>query len=297
MSSARDMGLCLALLAGCSPEPETIGRIPAATDTDEATTTTDDTTGSTSENTEGTSAGTTVTIRVRATATPITHDDPWSGQTPRDHFAGIRSLTLIDESGRHPALEVFDLSPEHVEAGWNDGDETTIAVIPVESLAYGTFSRARVGISHLRFTVDATVHAMGLSAAGEVRALQVLSDGTVLDGQVRDRGWWRYVFHFAGMQFPAGGDTGAPVAEPPSGGPIEVVVEDDETVVYFPVGILVDPTVQHDVAAVLEVNVHESFRWEDLDEPDYAPGVFDAAPPAFEPIRQLGVNSYTLGFE
>jgi hypothetical protein len=290
-------------LHACAPEAETVGRLPTATEPDETSVSSGDehgTDGSTSaaddELTDGMS-GPTVTIRVRAEATPVVHDDPWSGQTPRDYFAGIRSLTLIDESGRNGDLLVFDVSPDHVEAGWNDGDETTVAQIPVDSLAYGTFTRARVAVSHLRFTVDTTVHAMGISAAGEVRAVQVLSDGTVLDGTTRDRGWWRYVFHFAGMQFPAGADSGAPVTEPPPGGAIEVVVEGGETAVYFPASVLVDPTVQNDVNVVLEVNVHESFRWEDQDEPDYAAGVFDASPPSFEPIRQLGVNSYTLSFE
>jgi hypothetical protein len=308
-TSACRLALSLALIGsgvathGCRPQPETIGRLPTGTDADDTFSSSgdvDDTSGDTGA-TEATSTQdvpqTTVTIRVRATATPVVHDDPWSGQTPRDYFAGIRSLTLIDESGQDPDLLVFDLSPDHVEAGWNDGDETTVAQLPVESLTYGTFTRARVAVSHLRFTVDTTVHAMGLSAAGEVQATQVLSDGTMLDGQVRDRGWWRYVFNFAGMQFPTGGESGAPVTEPPAGGAIEVVVEGDETVVYFPASVLIDPTVQNDVSAVLEVNVHEAFRWQDLDEPEYAPGVFDASPPAFEPIRQLGVNSYTLGFD
>lgn len=294
---------CLALaLVACQPGAETLGRLPIGTETSGtslASSSDDDETVAMSGSDEEATGEpqTTVTIRVRATAAPVVHDDAWAGQTPRDYYAGLRSLTLIDETGRHPDLVVFDLGPDHVEAGWNDGDESTIAVVSVDSLHYGTFTRARVGVSHLRFTVDATIHAMGIAAAGEIEAIQVLSDGTELDGQVRDRGWWRYVFHWAGMQFPAGGETGAPVAQPPPGGAIEVVVEGDETAVYFPASVLVDPTVQNDVTAALEVNVHESFRWEDQELPGYASGVFDAAPPELEPIRQLGVNSYTLHFE
>ena len=296
----------LSVLAGCRPEPETIGALPQTTEAEPTSSSPSGTEDGDDEDTAATTqtgesstgaSGVTVTIRVRATADPFTHDDPWSGQTARDFFAGIRSLTLIDDSGRHDDLHVFDLSPDYVEAGWNDGDDTILAVVPAEALTYGTYSRARVGVSHLRFTVDTTVHALGIVAAGEVVAAQVLSDGTTLDGQTRDRGWWRYVFHFAGMQFPLGGEDGAPVTQPPPGGAIEVVVEGNETAVYFPTSLLVDPTVQNDVNAVLEVNVHEAFRWQDLDEPDYTVGVFDASPPDFEPIRQLGVNHYGLGFE
>jgi hypothetical protein len=204
---------------------------------------------------------------------------------------------LFDTDGDGALLTVFDYAPEHVAASHVPGDDTVVAEVPVASLTAGTYERARVVLSHLTFDVDATVHVAGFAAAGEVSALQVLSDGTTLDDAVHDRGYWRYVFHYAGMDFPVGGEDGAPVAEPPPGGPFEVIVAEGETGIEFPVSILIDLGIEQDVDVVLVVNIHEAFRWEDQPDEGYTEGVFDATPPQFEPIRGAGANTYTLGYE
>lgn len=294
----------------CATEPETIGALPTetgassgSTGDDPSAASVDSTSGGQTGSGDGTSstgsAGPVVRVHVRATAQRWPHSDGLSGQTPRASSAGIRSLTLKDTTGRVPDLVVFDHAPEHVAAGFDDGDDTVLAEVPAASLPAGTFDRARVALSFVRFTVDATVHVSELDVPGEVEATQVLADATDLDGATHDLGWWRWVFSAAGSgRFPVGGDSGSPIEMLPEGGPLEMVVEGGETVVYFPVTVLVDPGVTSDVDAILEVNVHESFRWEDeRRDPAYTRGAFDARPPAFEPIGKLGVNGWTLVLE
>jgi hypothetical protein len=303
----------LAIAVGCATEPETIGALPtegtsaettgsgpdpdATLATSEADGATADTAATATADTTG-AAGPVVRVHVRATAERWPHTDGLSGQTPREFSAGIRSLTLLDTSGRAAELLVFDHAPAHVVAGFDDGDDTILAEVTAASLPAATFDRARVALSFVRFTVDATVHVADLSVPGEVAATQVLADATDIDGDTRDLGYWQWVFVAGANRFPVGGDTGSPVEMLPPGGPLEMAIEDGETVVYFPVSVLVDPSVSSDVDAVLEVNVHESFRWQDeARDAAYAEGVFDARPPAFEPLGKLGVNSWTLMFD
>jgi hypothetical protein len=47
----------------------------------------------------------------------------------------------------------------------------------------------------------------------------------------------------------------------------------------------------------VEVNMSESFRWEDQALPGYTAGVYDTTPTSFEPIRRFGANSYVLTYE
>lgn len=304
-------------VAGCSPSAETIGALPStgsdstgsgsaasASSTDAASTGLQDSDASTTAasgdaTSSGEVVGPVVRVHVAATTDPWPHADGLSGQTPREGSVGIRSLTLLDSTGRTGDLLVFDHAPAHVVAGLDDGDDTVVAEVAATDFPSATFDRARVAISFLRFTVDATVHVDALDVAGEVAAVQVLADDTELDGDTHDRGWWRWVFSAgAGGRFPVGGDTGSPIETLPAGGPLEMAVENGETVVYFDVSVLVDPGVEADVDVALRLNVHESFRWEDLArDPAYAEGVFDARPPGFEPIRRLGANGWMLEFQ
>ena len=299
------VGVC-----GCATEAETIGALPteatSATsgsegDTAAPTTAADGAVdaGATGDASSGTgAAGPVVRVHVRATAERWPHTDGLSGQTPRESSAGIRSLTLLDTSGRVADLVVFDHAPAHVVAGFDDGDDTILAEVAAADLPAATFDRARVALSFVRFTVDATVHVADLSVPGEVAATQVLADATELDGATHDLGFWRWVFSAGGSgRFPVGGDSGSPIEMLPPGGPLQMAVENGETVVYFPVSVLVEPSISADVDAILEVNVHDSFRWTDEGrDAAYTAGVFDARPPAFEPIGKLGVNSWTLVF-
>ena len=52
-----------------------------------------------------------------------------------------------------------------------------------------------------------------------------------------------------------------------------------------------------DLTLVLEVNMHESFRWMDEPTAGFTDGVFDATPTTFEPVLQFGANSFALTVE
>jgi hypothetical protein len=57
------------------------------------------------------------------------------------------------------------------------------------------------------------------------------------------------------------------------------------------------PGIDADVDMVFGVNHHESFRWEDVVGDGYAEDVFDTEPPAYEPIRQFGANSFAISVD
>jgi len=237
-------------------------------------------------------AGPTVYIHVRATAAPFDHQDEWSGQTPANHVNGIRAFSLLRDRDDPSPLLVFDHGSGYVEAGYDDGDDTIVGSAPNSSLEAGVYTFGRVTLSHLRYRVEATMHAAGRDLPGVFDNVQVLSDGTEIDGEIRDRGWFRYVFQVAGMSFPIEGDDGAPVPTAPIGAPMETSIAGGSTRLLFPVHIVIDPSWPDDVHEVIEFNVFESFRWEDQEGDGYAVGVFDTTPVAYEPVRRFGANSY-----
>ena len=61
--------------------------------------------------------------------------------------------------------------------------------------------------------------------------------------------------------------------------------------------LAVTPDVASDIDIVLEVNMHESFRWQDQEELGFAAGVFDTVPTAFEPVMRFGANEFALSLE
>ena len=126
--------------------------------------------------------------------------------------------------------------------------------------------------------------------------MQVLSDGTSIDGELRDHGYFEYAFEAGSMSFPLSG-TDAPVPAWSGAGGFSVAFEDGEWAYYFPVDLAIDPELDGDLAVVLEVNMHESFRWSDQASPDFAAGVFDTTPSSFEPVMRFGANAFELSIE
>jgi len=62
----------------------------------------------------------------------------------------------------------------------------------------------------------------------------------------------------------------------------------------LPVQVAIDPDVGLDPEVLLELNVHESFRWQDQSAPRYTSKVFDTTPNTFEPVMAFGANAFTL---
>ena len=57
--------------------------------------------------------------------------------------------------------------------------------------------------------------------------------------------------------------------------------------------LVVDPDMATEQEALLELNVHESFRWQDQATAGFARSVFDTTPTTFEPVTAFGANSST----
>ncbi len=232
-------------------------------------------------------------IHMRATTEPFSHDDELSGQTPLEHVSGVRRLELLKDASDPDPFVVFDLGQDFVEVDYADGADVIAHSLPAAELPAGTYTLARVVHSHVRYRIAATLHYQGLDLPGELDNVQVLSNGTMLDGVLRQAGWYEYVFVTGGQEFPATGDD-APVPEWSNTGGFSVTVEDGAWTYQFPVLLPLSPDVTEDVDVVLEVNMFESFRWRDLDEPDYAPGVFDTTDTTFEPVLRFGANGYSV---
>ncbi len=232
----------------------------------------------------------TVFVHLVASHAPVEHAAATSGQTPRDWVSGIRSLHLLRTEDDPDPFLVFSHGDGFVEASYADGADTIVGSAPIASLAPGTYTWARAVHTHVRFTIDATLHAGFGPMPGELEDLIVLSDRTTLDGVEHARGDYRFAFTTAGRTFPTEG-TGYEIPPVPGGG-FSTRIEDGETAYYFPVYLVVTDELTTDVHLMFDVNVHEGFRWTDTDAPEYAADVFDITSVGTEPIVQAGANRY-----
>lgn len=244
----------------------------------------------------GSATGPNIEIHLRSSTAPFNHMDGLAGQTPTAHTSGIRSLTLYRTMGDPQPLEVSDLGQNSVEVDYADGADTLVYTAKASDMPQATFTIARVVHTYVKYRVAATMHYMGFVIPGEFDNMQVMSDGTLVDGQLRDAGYYEYTFNGANQSFPISGSN-APIPEYDAGGGFSVVFEDGEWAYYFPVNLPVTPDISDDVSVVLAVNMHESFRWQDESMPDYMTNVFDVTPTSFEPVLRFGANSFSLTLE
>lgn len=244
----------------------------------------------------GAAASASIEIHLRASTAPFNHQDGLAGQTPTVYESGIRSLRLLRAADDPDPVTVFDLGQGSVSASYADGADTLVYTARARDLPKATFTVARVVHAWTRYQIDATMHTNGLAAPGSFDNLQVLSDGTEVEGVVRDAGYFEYSFTTAGMTFPVSGSD-APVPAYQGAGGFSVRVENGEYAFYFPVDLPVDPDLTTDLSVVFLVNTHEAFRWEDQATAGFTDGVFDTTPTTFEPVKQLGANSFTLSLE
>lgn len=236
-----------------------------------------------------------VYVHLRATHAVVPHSPSTSGQTPRDWRSGIRSLHLLRDADDQEPVLIFSHGDGYVEASYDDGADTVVGSAAIADLPTGTFTIGRAVHTHVRFTIDATVHTPLGPAPGELEGLLALSDRVSLDGTERARGWYRAIFRTAGMEYPSE-RSGYEIA-PASGGGFTVAVEDGETAYYFPILLTVSNDIEDDVQLVFEVNVHEGFRWTDQDMTGYTAGTFDTTAVATEPVVQAGANSFAYAVE
>lgn len=241
-------------------------------------------------------AGPTLYFHVRTSKAGFTHTDGYAGQTARAAKQGIRSLRLLRSASDPAPLLVFDHGKGFVEAGYVAGDDTVVGQAKVASLTAGDFKIAHVAVTHSRFVVASTMHTLGAAIAGDFDCVQTLSDGVDIDGVTRARGWYRYTFLAGGKSYPTEG-TGAPLPTSPATGGFVLRTEGGASYYEMAVDVRVDPAAKTDLHVVVEVNMSESFRWEDQALAGYAPSVYDTTPTSFEPIRRFGANTYAVKVE
>jgi hypothetical protein len=167
---------------------------------------------------------------------------------------------------------------------------------PLSRVPAGTYTRAQVVVTHSRFTVSSTMHPGMGAFPGDFDCVQALSDGTEIDGQVRSRGWYRYVFVAGGMSFPQEG-ANAPLPAQATTGGFTMKTNGGETYYEIDVNLVVPPAMDRDVTVVMAVNMHEAFRWQDQALPGYLPNVYDTTPVSFEPVMRYGANTFALAVE
>ena len=239
------------------------------------------------------SSGVTVAIHMRSSAEPFAHQDVLAGQTASAHKSGVRSLTLLRDMNDPSPFEVFDFGQEAAEVDYAPGASTLVFEADAATFPEANFTIARVVHSYVKYSVDATMHNAGFVVPGRFDNMQVLSDGSLVDGELYDAGHYEYTFVAGGMSFPATGEN-APIPEWQSSGGFSVVFENGEWAYYFPVSLPTSPALPADMNVILEVNMHESFRWSDQQAPNYEPGVFDVTPTSFEPVQKFGANAFSV---
>ncbi len=241
--------------------------------------------------------GPTVTIHVRATQAPVSQVPGTSGQTPVTQRMAFKSLTLYTSEADPTGYQVFDLGAAGVEVGLDDKNDTVLTRLPVRSLKAGKYTFARAGVTSVKFKVKATMHNLGFILPGEFDNMQALSDGAVLGGQARKKGWYRYTFSATGIPPQSVEGDNAPLPQSSGRGGIRLEDGPGGMVYAFPIDLVIDPGVTVDLKAIWEVNTHENFRWTDLRVVNYAAGVFDSTPTVSEPVVSFGANSGRLFWE
>lgn len=243
------------------------------------------------------SAGPFVSVHVRATQAPFAHLPSTVGQTPSLQRMAWKSLTLYASKDDPNGYRVFDHGTAPVEGGLGDGDDTVLAKLPIKGLRAGHYGYARVEVSYVKYNVATDMHSLGFVLPGTFENVQVLANGTMLDGQRRDKGFYRYTFKSASLapQTVEGND--APIPQTTGAGGISLESGPNGLVYAFPIDMTIDLGVSHDLHAIFEVNTHENFRWIDQSVPGYSAGRYDTTPTSFEPVVSFGANAARLYWE
>ncbi len=140
-----------------------------------------------------------VAVRIGATTESYPHADGLSAQTARNVSGGISSLVLFRDADDLAPLVLF-ASEIPVEVGYDDGDDTVLVELEPAELPAGTFTLGRIVQDYSRFTIDATRHEDAEEVAGELEVVQVMSDDTVLDGELRQAGYYEHLFRADGTE-------------------------------------------------------------------------------------------------
>lgn len=257
----------------------------------------------TSSGTPATSSGTpgpggpTVTLSLRGTTAAIAHSDGLAAQTPIKQGVAIRSFWLLKDESDPAPLKVADIGPAAVETDLVAGVTNDIATVPIKSLPAGSYTIAKVGVAYVRYRIAARLHNGGFATDGTYDNLEALSDNAIIDGAARKKGWFRSSFSVGPTTYGTTESDGAPLPALPQSGGMKLETSGAESFYVFPLKIALDPTYGSDMRLVVEVNVHESFRWIDQATPGYASKVFDTTPTTYEPVMSFGASAFQVTYE
>jgi hypothetical protein len=226
-----------------------------------------------------------LSVTVAASTAPFQFSDGAAGQTATHVTAGIRSLTLLTSDGTE--WTVFDAGSKDTTVGYNDGDSTPLAHLDSADIVPGHYVKARLVQDWSRFDIQVALHVGSTATPGTLHALMVTSDGTTLDGTQHDAGYYEQDFEGGGQTQRFDGDARVPDYSTTDGA--EAVVENGLWSVYFPVDVQIGPEA---ASLRIVVNMDHAFRWTDVSGGDNQPGVYDIAPPLYEPVTQFGGNRF-----
>jgi hypothetical protein len=238
------------------------------------------------------SAPTGLRVVVQGSTATFAHSDGLSGQTARSVTAGVRRLELLDESAGTSFVLLDGTGTADVTVSYDEGASTTLATVTPSAIVPGHYTKARMIQDWSRFEIDATLHEASGATAGALRALQVTSDGTVVEGETRAAGHYEHQFVAAGHDDHFAGDD-ALLPEHSTTAGAEAVVENGLWAVYFPVDVTIT---QADADLVIVVNMDGAFRWTDVPGGGNQESVYDFAPPLYEPVEQFGGNRFDVSY-
>ncbi len=237
-----------------------------------------------------------VTFRIAASTEEFAHADGLAGMTALAAGGGVRSLSLL-EGGLDPnPLVLFDHRVGSVEVSYDDGADTTVAVLDREAFEPGHYTVARLVQAYSLYEIHATRHDGATSAPGRLSSVVVMSDQSLVEGEIRDAGYYHGFFRHADEEIELVGDD-LHIAEYSSTAGAQAVVEDGEWAVYFPIDLTIEEPPAPGAQLVLLVNMNRSYRWIDSLGLGFEPGVYDFTPQSCETVVRFGGNRFDLAWE
>jgi hypothetical protein len=237
-----------------------------------------------------------VTVRAKGTTAEFAHTDGFSGETAKVQIAAIKSLYLLRSDTDPNPVKVFDLGDKPALVDYATGDATTLATVALRSIPDGVYRRAKLGVSYVRYSVAARMHAGAWPVDGQYDNVQALSDGAIVDGAARKKGWYHYSFSAYGTTYGSLEGDNAPTPATTTTGGVGLDLSGSESFYTFPVDVAVDTSVTVDQDVLFEANVKDAFRWQDQSIAGYSAGVFDTTASDYEPVMSFGANSYAVSF-
>ena len=238
-------------------------------------------------------SGPVVSVRIKAVQTPVTGGP--SQETPLDQRVGILGLTLLKGPNDPSPLAVLTRSSP-IDVPYNAGCNTLLGSVPASTLAPGTYTLSRLVVSSVKFTVAGSYHLGAMSVPGEFTDVVALTAGTSLDGATRDRGWWSSSFAANGTTMGQTSGDHAVIARPGASSRIALDLHGPVAAYVSPVDITIPPSIARDMELLFTVDTYQDFHWQDETDSGYRTGVFDVSDSSFEPVTQLGANSFTVSF-